>query len=124
MKSVKGDRQSDRQTKPVIEVLATPGRGSDRPQEIKYTDTKIIGNGSFGVVYQAVMINQDNTDEVIAIKKVFFVTRRFHPIYCVELFSTSGSNFKPEVANSLKECFVMNLLRSFKINASKTVNFQ
>ena len=70
MKSVKGDRQSDRQTKPVIEVLATPGRGSDRPQEIKYTDTKIIGNGSFGVVYQAVMINQDNTDEVIAIKKV------------------------------------------------------
>ena len=73
MKSVKGDRQSDRQTKPVIEVLATPGRGSDRPQEIKYTDTKIIGNGSFGVVYQAVMINQDNTDEVIAIKKVFML---------------------------------------------------
>ena len=94
MKSVKGDRQSDRQTKPVIEVLATPGRGSDRPQEIKYTDTKIIGNGSFGVVYQAVMINQDNTDEVIAIKKVFYVTRRFHPIYCGELFSTSGSNRK------------------------------
>ena len=78
MKSVKGDRQSDRQTKPVIEVLATPGRGSDRPQEIKYTDTKIIGNGSFGVVYQAVMINQDNTDEVIAIKKVENIIRIIH----------------------------------------------
>ena len=73
MKSSKDNRQSDRNqstSKPTIEVLATPGRGSDRPQEIKYTDTKIIGNGSFGVVYQAVLIKNDNAEEVIAIKKV------------------------------------------------------
>jgi glycogen synthase kinase 3 beta len=48
-------------------VVATPGAGSDRPQEISYTDTKIIGNGSFGVVYQAKLCE---TNETIAIKKV------------------------------------------------------
>lgn len=37
-------------------VIATPGGGPDRPQEISYTDTKVIGNGSFGVVYQARLI--------------------------------------------------------------------
>lgn len=48
-------------------VVATPGAGPDRPQEISYTDTKIIGNGSFGVVYQAKLCE---TNETIAIKKV------------------------------------------------------
>ena len=38
-------------------VIATPGGGPDRPQEISYTDTKVIGNGSFGVVYQARLIH-------------------------------------------------------------------
>ena len=59
-------------SKPVTEVLATPGRGSDRPREIRYTDTKIIGNGSFGVVYQAVMVGENGGNDVIAIKKVNF----------------------------------------------------
>ena len=48
-------------------VLATPGQGPDRPQEIGYADTKVIGNGSFGVVYQAKLID---TGELVAIKKV------------------------------------------------------
>ena len=60
-------------SKPVTEVLATPGRGSDRPREIRYTDTKIIGNGSFGVVYQAVMVGENGGNDVIAIKKVTFL---------------------------------------------------
>lgn len=36
----------------VTQVIATPGSGPDRPCEVAYTDTKVIGNGSFGVVYQ------------------------------------------------------------------------
>lgn len=50
----------------VTTVIATPGHGPDRPQEIAYTDTKVVGNGSFGVVYQARLIDGD----VVAIKKV------------------------------------------------------
>ena len=41
--------------KPIV-VQATPGRGSDTPVDIAYTDSKVIGNGSFGVVYQAKLI--------------------------------------------------------------------
>lgn len=48
-------------------VVATPGQGPDRPQEVSYTDTKVIGNGSFGVVYQAKLCD---TGELVAIKKV------------------------------------------------------
>ncbi|XP_058803713.1 glycogen synthase kinase-3 beta-like isoform X2 [Phymastichus coffea] len=51
----------------VTTVVATPGAGPDRPQEIAYTDTKVIGNGSFGVVYQAKLCE---TSETVAIKKV------------------------------------------------------
>uniref|UniRef100_A0A1I8IMH2 Protein kinase domain-containing protein n=1 Tax=Macrostomum lignano TaxID=282301 RepID=A0A1I8IMH2_9PLAT len=47
-------------------VIATPGQG-DRAQEISFTDMKIIGNGSFGVVYQAKLVEPK---EVVAIKKV------------------------------------------------------
>ena len=51
----------------VTTVVATPGAGPDRPQEVAYTDTKVIGNGSFGVVYQAKLCD---TGEMVAIKKV------------------------------------------------------
>lgn len=48
-------------------VVATPGQGPDRPQEIAYADTKVIGNGSFGVVYQARLVE---ANELVAIKRV------------------------------------------------------
>ena len=51
----------------VTTVVATPGQGPDRPQEVSYTDIKVIGNGSFGVVYQARLFD---TQEMVAIKKV------------------------------------------------------
>lgn len=51
----------------VTTVVATPGQGPDRPQEVAYTDIKVIGNGSFGVVYQARLID---SQEMVAIKKV------------------------------------------------------
>jgi len=51
----------------ITTVIATPGQGSDRPQEVSYMDTKVIGNGSFGVVFQAKLCE---TGELVAIKKV------------------------------------------------------
>ncbi|KAI2668208.1 Glycogen synthase kinase-3 beta [Labeo rohita] len=57
----------DKDGSKVTTVAATPGQGPDRPQEVSYTDTKVIGNGSFGVVYQAKLCD---TGELVAIKKV------------------------------------------------------
>lgn len=57
----------------VTTVVATPGQGSDRVQEVSYTDTRVIGNGSFGVVFQAKLCD---TGELVAIKKVL-QDRRF-----------------------------------------------
>lgn len=62
-----GTNNAGRDGSKVTTVVATPGAGPDRPQEIAYTDTKVIGNGSFGVVYQAKLCE---TSETVAIKKV------------------------------------------------------
>lgn len=58
---------SDKDGSRVTTVLATAGQGNDRPQEVSYTDSKVIGNGSFGVVYQAKLVE---SQELVAIKKV------------------------------------------------------
>lgn len=62
-----GMKISSKDGSKVTTVVATPGQGADRPQEVSYTDTKVIGNGSFGVVYQAKLCD---TGEMVAIKKV------------------------------------------------------
>ncbi|XP_046886545.1 glycogen synthase kinase-3 beta-like isoform X3 [Hypomesus transpacificus] len=51
----------------VTTVVATPGQGPDQSQEVSYTDTEVIGNGSFGVVYRAKLCD---SGEQVAIKKV------------------------------------------------------
>jgi serine/threonine protein kinase len=51
----------------VVTVVATRGRGAEISEEISYTDTKVIGNGSFGVVYQAKLVH---SNDHVAIKKV------------------------------------------------------
>lgn len=58
---------ADKESTKVVTVVATPGFGVERPQEVSYTDTKVIGNGSFGVVYQAKLVD---SGEFVAIKKV------------------------------------------------------
>ncbi|KAG5842487.1 hypothetical protein ANANG_G00178140 [Anguilla anguilla] len=62
-----GNLKLSRDSSKVTTVVATPGQGPDRPQEVSYTDHKVIGNGSFGVVYQARLID---SQEMVAIKKV------------------------------------------------------
>lgn len=51
----------------VATVMASPGQGPERSIEIRYTDAKVVGNGSFGVVYQARLMD---SNEMVAIKKV------------------------------------------------------
>ena len=58
---------TDKDGSKVTTVLATAGQGNDRTQEVSYTDAKVIGNGSFGVVYQAKLVD---SGEHVAIKKV------------------------------------------------------
>lgn len=72
----------DKDGSKVTTVVATPGQGPDRPQEVSYTDTKVIGNGSFGVVYQAKLCD---SGELVAIKKVLqdkrFKVKTFTPTF-------------------------------------------
>ena len=56
----------------VVSVKASVGN-ADVNVEISYTNLKIIGSGSFGVVYQATLLD---SGDVIAIKKVL-QDRRF-----------------------------------------------
>ncbi|CAL8092987.1 unnamed protein product [Calicophoron daubneyi] len=63
---------SQKDANKVVTVSAYLGQG-DKSKEISYTDTKVIGNGSFGVVYQARLLE---TDEIVAVKKVL-QDRRF-----------------------------------------------
>nr|XP_039247779.1 glycogen synthase kinase-3 beta-like [Styela clava]XP_039247781.1 glycogen synthase kinase-3 beta-like [Styela clava] len=57
----------------ITTVVATPGHGPETQQQVSYTDTRVIGNGSFGVVYQARLADNN---EMVAIKKVL-QDRRF-----------------------------------------------
>lgn len=59
--------QTGKEPPKLVTVIATKGKGDDETEEISYTDAKVIGNGSFGVVYQAKIIG---TNELVAIKKV------------------------------------------------------
>lgn len=52
----------------IMTVLATLGSLPDRQEDIVYTSLRIIGNGSFGLVYQAKLV--EPCSEVVAIKKV------------------------------------------------------
>lgn len=58
---------SDANNLKAVTVVATRGRGAEISEEISYADTKVIGNGSFGVVYQARIVH---SNEQVAIKKV------------------------------------------------------
>jgi serine/threonine protein kinase len=58
---------SSKEPPKVTTVIATKGKGEEETEEISYTDAKVIGNGSFGVVYQARLIG---SNDLVAIKKV------------------------------------------------------
>lgn len=53
----------------VVKVIASDGKSADT-RELAYTNCKVIGNGSFGVVFQAKLLGAPKDSEDIAIKKV------------------------------------------------------
>lgn len=53
----------------VVKVVASDGK-TGQQRELSYTNCKVIGNGSFGIVFQAKVINAPKGEEDIAIKKV------------------------------------------------------
>jgi hypothetical protein len=70
----------------IVKVIASDGRSGEQ-RELAYTNCKVIGNGSFGVVFQAKLLSEPSKDtEEIAIKKVlqdkrFKVPLPFHHIH-------------------------------------------
>lgn len=53
----------------IVKVVASDGKTGE-PKEIQYTNCKVIGNGSFGVVFAARLLNVPKEEDEIAIKKV------------------------------------------------------
>ncbi|KAG2020657.1 CMGC/MAPK protein kinase, variant 3 [Coprinopsis cinerea AmutBmut pab1-1] len=53
----------------VVRVIASDGKTGET-RELSYTNCKVIGNGSFGVVFQARLLGVPKDQEDIAIKKV------------------------------------------------------
>ena len=92
----------DKEGKRVTTVMATVGKPPDRQQEISYSDIKAIGNGSFGVVYQARLIE---TNESVAIKKVL-QDKRF-------------KNRELQIMRRLDHCNIIRLQYFFYSNGDK-----
>lgn len=53
----------------VVKVVASDGKSGEQ-KDLSYTNCKVIGNGSFGVVFQAKVISAPKGEDEIAIKKV------------------------------------------------------
>ena len=54
----------------VIKVVASDGK-SGETKDLQYTNCKVIGNGSFGIVFQAKLLDDQSSPNCdIAIKKV------------------------------------------------------
>ena len=52
-----------------MKVVASDGRSGEQT-DVSYTNCKVIGNGSFGIVFQAKLVNGPHDGDDIAIKKV------------------------------------------------------
>ncbi len=53
----------------VVKVIASDGKTGET-REISYSNCKVVGNGSFGVVFSAKIVGSVNDGDEIAIKKV------------------------------------------------------
>lgn len=88
----------------IVKVIASDGRTSEQ-RELAYTNCKVIGNGSFGVVFQAKLLSDSSKDsEDIAIKKVL-QDKRFKvllPFHRPHFFSIFFSNLPPFVLSILR----------------------
>ena len=106
MSSTVGDKDGQR----VMTVIATVGPLPERQQEISYTNLKVIGSGSFGVVYQAKLVE---TNEPVAIKKVL-QDKRFKVsgsilTLCFSSLSFPLQNRELQIMRRLDHCNILRL---------------
>ena len=73
----------------VVKVVASDGKTGDQ-RELSYTNCKVIGNGSFGIVFQARLLDEPS-DGDIAIKKVL-QDKRFKASLIICIASTAASH--------------------------------
>ncbi|CDO69042.1 hypothetical protein BN946_scf184834.g49 [Trametes cinnabarina] len=66
---INGVKMSLDDPRKIVEVKASNGKTGDE-FKLKYTNCKVIGNGSFGIVFQAKLLENDVPTTDIAIKKV------------------------------------------------------
>lgn len=69
----------------VVKVIAQDGKTGDQT-DVSYTNCKVIGNGSFGIVFQARLVGGPHEGEDIAIKKVLQDKRFKVRLYMLRLF--------------------------------------
>ncbi|KAI6654697.1 Glycogen synthase kinase-3 [Oopsacas minuta] len=87
----------------ITTITATEGRGPpDIQKDIVYSDLKVIGNGSFGIVYRARFVD---CGELVAIKKVL-QDKRF-------------KNRELQIMRTLDHCNIVNLLYFFYTDGEK-----
>jgi glycogen synthase kinase 3 beta len=82
----------------VVKVIASDGKSGDT-RDLTYTNCKVVGNGSFGVVFQAKLVGSPKEGEDIAIKKVlqdkrFKVCFRIFSVYRPSPWSLLSSPFQ------------------------------
>lgn len=90
-----------------VTVFATQGTENGSTKEITYTDSKVIGNGSFGVVFQARLRSEN--DQIVAIKRVL-QDKRF-------------KNRELNIMRKLDHCNIVKLLYYF-FNEGERVSFK
>ncbi len=74
----------------VVKVVASDGKTGDQ-KDLSYTNCKVIGNGSFGIVFQARLLEEPGNGD-IAIKKVLQDKRfKVSPIVSVLTVTLHGS---------------------------------
>ncbi|KAF7796772.1 hypothetical protein EIP86_007955 [Pleurotus ostreatoroseus] len=77
----------------VVKVVASDGKTGDQ-RELSYTNCKVIGNGSFGIVFQARLLDEPS-DGDIAIKKVLQDKRFKASLICIIcIASTAASHYE------------------------------
>lgn len=83
----------------VVKVVASDGKSGDQ-RDLAYTNCKVIGNGSFGIVFQAKLLDDPNPSD-IAIKKVLqdkrFKVRTQHIFISSHPSSQFSSTFSPKL---------------------------
>lgn len=89
----------------VITVVATPGPENESSREISYIERGAVGSGSFGIVYQARLCENN---QIVAIKRVL-QDKRF-------------KNRELQIMRKLDHCNIVKLLYFFYNTGEKVMN--